>query len=75
MSAAKHMKQYIVQRSDGLFLSFDKCGWCAEYPDAKVFENLQSARRAVDQLTDCGGQVGIYETEDYAAGNGPTVRS
>lgn len=65
-------RQYIIQRADGLFLSFDKCGWCAEYPDAKVFPNLQAARRTVDGLLDCGA-VGIYETEDYAMGNGPTV--
>ena len=67
-------RQYIVQRADGLFLSFDKCGWCAEYPDAKLFPNLQSARRCVDGLVDCG-PVGIYTTEDYAMGREPTVQS
>lgn len=65
-------KQYIVQRTDGLFLSFDKCGWCAEYPDAKIFSSLQAARRTVDGLIG-NTPVGIYETEDYAMGNGPTV--
>jgi hypothetical protein len=65
--------EYIVQRPDGMFLTFGG-DWSGEYPDAKIFLSLQAARRAVDGLKLCES-VGIYETDDYAIGNGPAVQS
>jgi hypothetical protein len=69
--------QYIVQRDDGMFLTHGQ-GWSGEYPDAQIFLTLSAARRVVKQEVNFGGlddlKIGIYETEDYAMGNGPVVQ-
>lgn len=44
--------------------------WSAEYPDARLFPNLQAARRKRDTLL---VPTAIYTTEQYQLGLGPTV--
>ena len=65
-------REYIVQSAAGLFLTHAG-KWSAEYPDARIFPNLQAAQRTFDGLENCTPSINIYWTEDYAAGRKPTV--
>jgi hypothetical protein len=47
--------------------------WSAEYPNAKLYPNLQAARRVRDTLEVT--EVAIYSTQQYQEGLGPTVRA
>ena len=42
-------REYIVQSAAGLFLTHAG-KWSAEYPDARIFPNLQAAQRTFDGL-------------------------
>ena len=65
-------KQYIVQHHDGRFLA-QGANWSAEYPNARIFPNLQAARRAVDSLKGPIAPLQIYSTDDYAEGREATA--
>jgi hypothetical protein len=47
--------------------------WSAEYPNARLYPNLQAARRVRDGLD--VDQIAIYSTQQYQEGLGPTVRA
>ena len=45
--------------------------WSSEYPEARVFSNLQDAKRARDKITI---PTDIYDVEAYEQGQSPIVR-
>lgn len=59
----------VAPTQDKSFLRADG-EWSAEYPDARLFPNLQAARRKRDTLL---VPTAIYSTQQYQQGSGPTV--
>lgn len=46
-------------------------GWSGEYPNARIFPNLQAAKRVRDTLQEA---TMIYSVDGYARGDGPVVQ-
>jgi len=59
--------RYLIVSDGGLFFIGDG-QWSKEYPDAKLFPNLQAARRVDDKLL---RTTEIYSEEAYAEGKEP----
>lgn len=63
--------EFIVVNDTGAFLNHNR-EWTSEYPDARIFPNLQAAKRVRDTLPEV---TVIYSTEAYANGQAPIVEA